>query len=331
MGGEQLDNHILVSVEMLTYNHEKYLNQALDSILMQKVNFKYEVVIGDDCSTDKTQSILKEYQSKYPDIIKPILREKNLGATKNDYDALNQCQGKYIALLEGDDYWCDVNKLQMQVDILEANPDYFGSAHSCNIYFQASGRVKNGGEFYYTKDHVYDFEDFRYNQFPGHAATLFFRNMFLDKTRDFSILYTAHTDASDRTLALLMVLEGKVFCIGKTMATYRFCRNQEEQNYSSRILNKNTCGIHFHYLMAMDEYSKKICNKSCLSQDIIDECIIRALEKYLSNSTKDNREIFNEIYQYKKHHYIYYYMATQNMRLIKALKRNGRKIISIIK
>lgn len=115
----------LVSVWMVTYNHEKFIAQALESVLMQKTNFNYEIVIGEDCSTDNTKCILKEFQNKFPTIINAIYQEKNVGAFRNAYEfVLPKCRGKYVACLEGDDYWTDPNKLQKQVDFLEANPQY---------------------------------------------------------------------------------------------------------------------------------------------------------------------------------------------------------------
>lgn len=113
-----------LSVFMITYNHEKFIAQAIDSILMQKVNFNYNIVIGEDCSTDNTRKILLNYKRKHPDKIKLILRDKNVGAMQNQLETFANCKGEYMALLEGDDYWTDENKLQKQVDFLDANKDY---------------------------------------------------------------------------------------------------------------------------------------------------------------------------------------------------------------
>lgn len=122
----------LVSVLMITYNHEQYIRDAIEGVLLQKTTFPIELVIGEDCSTDKTRSICIEYQKKYPDIIRLILNEKNLGAHLNLINVLSSCNGKYIALCEGDDYWTNPNKLQIQIDFLENNPDYVGCCH--NVY-----------------------------------------------------------------------------------------------------------------------------------------------------------------------------------------------------
>ncbi len=114
----------MVSVCMITYNHEKYITQSLESVLGQKTNFQFEIVIGEDCSTDSTREIVLEYKEIYPNNIKLILQEKNIGMMQNFIDTLKACTGKYIAMLEGDDYWTASYKLQKQVDFLEVNPEY---------------------------------------------------------------------------------------------------------------------------------------------------------------------------------------------------------------
>jgi glycosyltransferase involved in cell wall biosynthesis len=119
----------IVSVCLITYNHAKYIAQAIESVLMQQTNFEWELVIADDFSTDGTREIIKEYKTKYPNRIKLILQEENVGANKNWIDLLSYPKSKYIAYFEGDDYWIDKNKLQLQVDFLECNSD-FGMVHT---------------------------------------------------------------------------------------------------------------------------------------------------------------------------------------------------------
>lgn len=119
----------LVSVKTITYNHAPYIKKCIDSILMQKTNFKFELVIGEDFSTDGTRDICKRYAEQYPEIIKLIISETNVGAKVNSKRTFEECQGKYIAFCEGDDYWTDPDKLQKQVDFLEDNSDY-GLVHT---------------------------------------------------------------------------------------------------------------------------------------------------------------------------------------------------------
>jgi len=123
----------MVSVNMLTYNHEKYIAQAIEGVMMQVTTFPFELIIGEDCSTDNTRKICKEYQVKYPDKIHLLLPEKNLGMQANSIVTLNACTGKYIAICEGDDYWTDPLKLQKQVDFLETNKDFSICFHPVKI------------------------------------------------------------------------------------------------------------------------------------------------------------------------------------------------------
>ena len=114
----------LLSVCLITYNHANYIEQAIEGVLMQSVNFSWELIIADDFSTDGTREILLKYKEKYPNFIKLLLQEKNVGPGKNFSDLLNEPQSKYIAYFEGDDYWIDPLKLQKQVDFIESHPDY---------------------------------------------------------------------------------------------------------------------------------------------------------------------------------------------------------------
>ena len=133
-------NQPIVSICCITYNHESYIEAALNGFLMQETNFPFEIVIHDDASTDNTARIIKEYEKKYPHIINPIYQIEN---QKSKYKSgMNprfnypRAKGKYIALCEGDDYWIDPYKLQTQVDFLEKNKDY-GVVHGdCHLYYQ---------------------------------------------------------------------------------------------------------------------------------------------------------------------------------------------------
>jgi glycosyltransferase involved in cell wall biosynthesis len=114
-------NVALVSVWMTTYNHEKYISDAIEGVVNQKTSFPFELVIGEDKSSDKTREICLRYKELYPDIIKLIINPTNIGLISNYNETLQECNGKYIAYCDGDDYWTDLNKLQKQVDFLEAD------------------------------------------------------------------------------------------------------------------------------------------------------------------------------------------------------------------
>lgn len=155
-----LENNPLVSICVITYQHAKYIEECLDSILMQKTNFSYEIVIGEDESTDGTREICERYAEKYPNKIKLFLRQRKdliyvRGKPTGRYnfmETITAAKGKYIALCEGDDYWIDEHKLQKQIDFLESNSAYAICCHNALIdderkgkkkYFRKSGQAKD--------------------------------------------------------------------------------------------------------------------------------------------------------------------------------------------
>jgi glycosyltransferase involved in cell wall biosynthesis len=113
-----------LSVMLKAYNHELFIAQAIESAIAQQTSFPFEIVVGDDCSTDRTLEIVREYQTKYPSRIRVLAHERNLGMTRNTMALYAECRGEYVAWLDGDDYWTSPDKLQRQVDFLDANTDY---------------------------------------------------------------------------------------------------------------------------------------------------------------------------------------------------------------
>ncbi|MEZ4771120.1 MAG: glycosyltransferase [Caldilineales bacterium] len=112
-----------VSVLTTTYNHERFIEQNIVGVLAQQTDFAVEHIIGEDCSTDGTRAVVERYRQLCPDVVKPILRERNVGRRRNFIECFHACQGDYIAIVEGDDYWTASHKLQIQADFLDANPD----------------------------------------------------------------------------------------------------------------------------------------------------------------------------------------------------------------
>jgi len=162
----------LLSILCITYNHDKYIGEAIDSWLQQKIDFKIEIIIGDDCSTDNTVLEIKKYL-KSNNHIKLIERSKNIGFMNNFIDTYKKCNGKYIAICEGDDYWIDNNKLQMQVDFLENNNDYV-LTHT-NVYTFNNKKI-----LCQLKPDSHKYENNIYNKNEISTLTAVFRNFNID-------------------------------------------------------------------------------------------------------------------------------------------------------
>lgn len=138
----------MLSVLVCTYNQEKYLAQALDSILMQKCNEPFEILIGDDCSTDNTGKIAEDYQSRFPNIVRVVRPEKNGGASLNIVCLANEAKGEFFSICDGDDYWLREDVLQKQLDFFRANPDVGMICAKAKCYIQQDGEY--GGTLGYT-------------------------------------------------------------------------------------------------------------------------------------------------------------------------------------
>ncbi len=143
----------VVTACLITYNQARFIRQSLDGILQQQTEYPWELIVADDCSTDGTRDILQDYLSKHPDRIRLILRDKNVGASRNWFELITTPQSKYIALCEGDDYWTDPTKLQQQVSFLENNPDYSACFHGVEVV-DGEGRKlgKQKNSFIHNRD-----------------------------------------------------------------------------------------------------------------------------------------------------------------------------------
>jgi glycosyltransferase involved in cell wall biosynthesis len=201
---------------MITYNHEPFVAQAIEGILMQKTDFETELIIGEDCSTDNTRAICLAYKEKYPDKITLLLPDKNLGMDKNFLEVLKASSGKYIAVCEGDDYWTDPLKLQKQADFMEANPEYAIVYHRVKILEQETGLLKDEYQNTLQEEQTYTILDLAKRNFIHTPSILFRRSSLEDE-------YFSRPDASmmDYYLWMLCAKNGKIKYLPEFMAAYR--------------------------------------------------------------------------------------------------------------
>lgn len=246
----------LISVIVITYNQERYIHQALDSILSQNTDKVIEILVGNDASTDRTGEILEELNRTHN--VTLIQRKQNLGASANLYDLLEKAEGKYIALLEGDDYWTACDKLQKQYDFLEAHPDYIGCTHECLLVDERGNELPEQNLDWLCKKREYAIRDHRGLYLAGQTGTLMFRNIFKDKPGAYEIIKTAHPLISDRTLQMVLALEGSLYRLNVCMSAYRQINKIGEENATSRCFASNIHSAYDSFILTcrLEEYAK---------------------------------------------------------------------------
>lgn len=208
-------DHIMVSISCTSYNHEAYIRDALDGMLAQEVDFRYEILIHDDASTDRTQEIIREYQAGYPEIIRPIYQTENQYSRGVKVGILNRerAQGKYIAICEGDDYWTDPHKLQRQIDYLEAHPECSMCFHDA-VLADADGTVLGPFPgFYRRAEGIKDIDEL---DFIPTASKVYRRSVTEDLPQWF---YKA--PYGDFASMLVCSRHGYIYYINEVMSVYR--------------------------------------------------------------------------------------------------------------
>ena len=200
---------------MITYNHERYISQAIEGVLNQKTDFPIELVVGEDCSTDSTRDICLEYEKNHPEIVKVVARESNLGIMPNFVDSLKRCRGKYIALCEGDDYWMDENKLSIQIGFLEANPQYSGACTTVKRFDERTSSWKHEKSHRALPSELDIGTSDLLNDFFIYTPTFVFRNNLFD------VNVLADYSFGDKFIQLLASSHGPIRFINEKTAVYR--------------------------------------------------------------------------------------------------------------
>lgn len=215
---------VMLSIYVATYNHEKYIRKALDSILMQKTKYTYEVLVGEDCSPDGTREILKEYEEKYPGKFKMFYREKNMikEVPSNVDDLRQRCVGKYIIALEGDDYWTDEYKLEKQINFLEEHPEYIAVSHKCMVVDEVGKEKKE--KYQECEDNIYTMRHLANNIMPGQLATVMYRNVVKNDKINMSLTEKGLIPG-DRLLFIVLLCNGRIYCLNEQMSAYRHITN----------------------------------------------------------------------------------------------------------
>ncbi len=261
----------MVSICVITYNHQQYIAETLDSILSQQTDFPFEIVIGEDCSTDDTRKICAQYRDQHPEIISLLPEEQNLGMMNNFIRTFQRCKGSYIAFTEGDDYWIDNNKLQKQHDFLFQNPAFSTCFHNVNMIFT---RNQSKGERPYhssLEKNIFITEDLLSQWFIPTTSVM------IRKYQDFVLPdWFKHCKSGDIPFILLLSLRGPVMYLNEIMGVYR-------------VHDTGISGTHNGYdkIIAMIFiYENFNIYTSCRFQKKIKEAIIYEIHRHLPDELK---------------------------------------------
>ncbi len=300
----------LVSINCITFNHEKYIAQALEGFLNQKTNFPFEIIIHDDASTDNTVNIIKRYTDKYPELFVTIFQDINQysqGVKPCFENVMPQCRGKYVAHCEGDDYWTDPYKLQKQIDFLETNPEYVFTFHDSEILDQNTGikRLRVGNR---KIDEVVDLESV-INQNNISTASIVHRNIL---QRDTMPDWLFKVSKGDYGLVVLLAEKGIGKFLPGVMSGYRVHDGGVWSGTNPTYRNMED----IKFFNCLDEYfpqpKVKVVIKKRLSYCFMDKAFIKIR----------NGEFISGLFIYLKH-----INAIRDKKMRKELK----KILSAIK
>ncbi len=266
----------LLSVCLITYNHVNYIKQAIEGVMLQQVNFPWELIIADDCSTDGTRQIVEAWQKEYPDFIKLILQKKNVGAAQNWMDLITYPQSKYIAYFEGDDYWKEPNKLQKQVDFLEANDGYAICFH--RVYELTEGKEPELSNLNTSlNEETYTIEDLAKGNII-HTPSVVFRNGLF---KEFPVWFK-DSPVGDYVLHMLNARHGKIKYFPEPMAVYRRHSGGVFSSKSSEYVYIRWLKVLVYLMSEFEGNTKEILNKHH------SQTLFRLAEIYKFNGEYDN-------------------------------------------
>lgn len=290
----------LVSIICRTYNHEKYISEAIESFLMQKTDFPIEIIIYDDASTDNTANIVRKYEKKYPGIIRPIYQKENQhskGFNRSVGLIYSKAKGKYIASCEGDDYWTDPYKLKKQVEFLEQNTNYIATTHNVRVIDENNELVSDKlNPFKLFDEHIYTVKDAEQGRLPFQTASLVYRNIWLNISDEIMKPYLKCRVNGDHKIATLLALTGDIFCLSDIMADHRKIVSFGT-SWSARTHGKNMELIQYQFVKEINLFVKRAFGIEFNNKEKRLYIIASAIIQLVRKPNKSNKEIVNKIMQ----------------------------------
>lgn len=284
-----------LSVCILTYNQEAYIAQAIESALMQEVDFSWEILIGDDCSRDGTWEIVSAYAERFPERIRCLRSPENTGGQELIERLRLSARGDYLAWLEGDDFWTDPRKLRKQVKFLEENPEYVGCTHEI-VCVDEHGQ--NRGELPLSRfcpRRRFTLQDAADGYLPGHGGcSLVYRNVFRELDAESYARFTECGSIGDMKVALFLSLYGPLYRLPEVMGAYRYLPGAG-RSFSSRTHGRNMSREYLFWLRERQRMAEALLPQPPSFERAYRDVCYHALVELLKHPGNENREIFREI------------------------------------
>lgn len=288
-----------ISICCITYNHEEYISDALDGFLTQKTSFSYEILIHDDASTDRTAEIIKKYHEKYPNLIKPIYQTENQFSKGGIHPNLEfnypRARGDYIALCDGDDYWSDPQKLEKQVSFLEKNKNFIGTAHNVEV-IDENRRLVDSRFHPYKKysTHVFTIKDAEQFKLAGQTSSVLYRNIWKDIDENILKHFKLCKTTGDKKLALLLALQGDIYCFADVMAIHRKITSHGS-SWSASAFGKNMALKRYKELIEVSNFAYKSFGKELNNKKQRLNSFYGAIVYFIKNPNRENWMIIKQI------------------------------------
>lgn len=226
-----------LSIAIMAYNHEKYIERAIRSVLAQKMDFDYEVWINEDGSSDGTREIIKRIEPEFPDNFHVIYREKNIGALASFHDIYyNRLKGEYFATLEGDDYWINPDKLSVQVKFLDEHPEYMATAHNVQV-IDENGDERTDYKYPECKREEYTLKDFQNGILSGQTASMVCRNYYINKK--YKTFWCSVKWSGDTPKNFMLASYGKIRCFQEKWSAYRYVTSSGDSYSATFVRDKD--------------------------------------------------------------------------------------------
>lgn len=320
---------IMVSISMSAYNQQGFIAKSIESVLFQETNFKYELIIGEDCSTDETRRIVERYRRRHPDIIRPIYYDENVGLKTNDDTMRNRMRGKYRAILEGDDCWLIRDKLQRQVDFLENNLNFVAETGEYITVNTSYKEIARSNPQIYSHTEIFDKKEIEKWLMPSNTLCVLHRNIYLGWSEQKLHDYITENIIGDRKMFLMLLMHGDIYH-SSNYYCMRVFRPATKTSWAYAQKHTNMCPITHSWLTNAENFAKEQYGTEIdLTEKKIENFVISA-KCFAKNPSKRNyiamKTIYNSLSKNQKK--LYKKRVKKDARSYFSNKTKGKNIFS---